>query len=238
MAVTPPDRVRSTSDAPPRIIADPVSVGRPSRPATGPDGRPLLTSFSSICPLRSDVDPDELQLLLERLPVRDHSPLNVPTTHYGRMQVIDSVTGRRRRRRLLRTPVLVVSADVDGTAEDWLRDVLAQEPDTFASVLGHCAGAPADPSADDFVGRACAYLLRYQVPPSLHFVNDEGRTVTEIRSALQRHRALGGFALGHRNDTPAQRRAAFLSQFGRPRSGGPTTNGGRSRSGSRPGVRP
>ncbi len=232
MAVTPPDRVPSTTDAPPRVIADPVVLRGPSPSVAGPDGRPLLTSFTTICPLRAGVEPDELQRLLERLPVGEHSPLNVATTHYGRMQVIDSVTGRRRRRRPLRTPVLVVSADVDGTAEDWLREVLEQDPDTFASILRHCAGAPADPAGDDFVRRACAYLLRYRAPASLHFVNDEGRTVTEIRSALQRHRALAGFAMGHRNDTPARRRAAFLSEFGRPQNGGPTTNG------ARPGRRP
>jgi hypothetical protein len=197
------------------VSADPVVLREASTPARGPDGRPLLTSFTAACPLRADADADEVQELLERLPTGARSPLNVPTTHYGRLQVIEAVTARRRRRRPLRPPVLILSADVDGTAEDWLHDVLDRMPDTFASILRHCERAPSD-ADDDFVERATRYLLAHRLPVALHFVNDPGRTAEEVREAVRQHRRLAGFALGHRTSTPAERRAAFVRAFARP----------------------
>ncbi|UDY37974.1 hypothetical protein [Dermatobacter hominis] len=203
---------------------EPVVLPGPP-PVLAPDGTPLITSFTSICPLRPDVDADELRSVLAGLPVGPGSPLAVEGTHYARLQVIDEVVGRRRRRRPLGAALLVLSADVDGTVEAWL-DALLGQPGPFAGVLSRCQGAP-DPTAADFAADARAYLLRYRVPVALHYVNDGGRTVGEVRLALDRHRRLAGLALGHRASAPAARRAAFLAAFPRiePPAAGDRTGG-------------
>jgi hypothetical protein len=184
------------------------------RPPGGPDG-PVITSFTALCRVRPGAG-GRLESLLERLPVGRRSPLNVDSTHYARLQVIDQIVGPRLRRRPLTDAVLVLSADVDGTAEAWLDEVLRQDPDVLAEVLSHCTDAPDDPTVHDFPERAAAFLLARRVPVALHYVNDPGHTAGEVRRAVRRHRALAGFALGHRHSTPAERRAAFMAAFGRP----------------------
>lgn len=220
MAVTPEGRRTDRSGVDRRVLegvasVDPVVLRGPA-PSPGPGGERLITSFTSICPLRAEVGAHAVRELLERLPVGPNSPFAVDGTHYARLQVIDEVVGRRRRRRPLAAALLVLSADVDGTAERWLDELLREQPVTFANVLSQCAGGPGDPTAPDFVDRAAAHLLRHRVPVSLHYVNDPGRTVGEVRLAVERHRRLAGFALGHRSSTPATRRAAFLAAFTRP----------------------
>jgi hypothetical protein len=183
----------------------------PGEWAPGPEGA-FITSLVTISPLRPDVAIDDARTELERLPVGQHSPFDVSVrTHYARIQVLSEMMTDERRP--LAAPVLILAADVDGDGRSWLQEVLTGSSEPLARVLGLCDGAPEDASAPDFVGDAVAYLLSHQVPVGLQYVNSPGRTASDIRLAVERHRRLAGFALGHQGDPPAELRADFLREF-------------------------
>ena len=203
MAVTP------AGDPPvdrPRFLLDP-GEGRFGSTRTG------ITTLTTASPLRDDVRPDDVSTLLERLPVGDRSPFAASRrTHFARLQVIDGVTTRRRRR--LQPAVLVLSADFDGAESDWLVEILNGARTLLGPVIGRCRGAPTDPSAPRFVPDGVGYLLRHAVPNGLQYVTSEHRTAVEVDEAVTRARRFAGFALGHRHATPAELRADFLTAFG------------------------
>lgn len=196
----------------PEARPDRPDVGpEPGEWLPGPDGS-AITSLTTASPLRAGVVPGAARTLLERLPAGDHSPFATSgRTHFARLQVLDELMTHERRP--LAAPVLILSADVDGDAGSWLLEVLDAAPDTFASVLALCEGAPGDGSADGFARAAAAYLLDHRIPVGLQYANSPGRTAAQVRLAVERHRRLAGFALGHRRDPPAELRAAFLREF-------------------------
>jgi hypothetical protein len=170
----------------------------------------VITSFTSVCPLRPGVAP-EVRRLLERLPVGERSPFAVNgLAHFARLQVIGHVHDGPQ----LRPPVLVLSADVDEPARPWLSRVLGSSRDRMGDVLDRCEGAPTDRSAGDYLGRAVEYLLDHDVQIGLRFVNTEGPTAAELRAALDQRARLAGFAQGYRDAGAAELRTAFLDEFG------------------------
>jgi hypothetical protein len=202
MAVTA--RLRRRPDL--QVRPDPVPIG----------GDGVITSLTTVTPLRPDVDPDDVRTMLSRLPVGAHSPFAVSTrTHFARIQVLDEFMTDERRP--LAAPVLVLSADVDGEPRSYLLEVLGASRDALAPILARCAGAPID-LTDGFASAATDYLLDHRLPVGLQYANSPGRSVLDVRWAVDRHRRLAGFALAHQHDSPSSRRQAFLRTFG-PRPG-------------------
>lgn len=198
MALTARLRPRPRLD----VRADPAEL-----PATG-----VITSLTTVSPLRADVHPDEVRELLSKLPVGIHSPFAVSArTHFARIQVLDEIMTDDRRP--LGTPVLVLSADLDGEPASYLTEVLSASRDALGPVIARCAGAPPDLGATGFPRVAADFLLAHRLPVGLQYANSPGRSVVDVRWAVERHRRLVGFALAHQDDTPAERRAAFLRTF-------------------------
>ena len=172
-----------------------------------------LTSFTAACALRPGLEADRAQAWLSALPVGVHSPFaSSARTHFARLLVIEQLVTHERHP--LDGPVLILSADLDGDAESYLVEVLSAAGPKLAPVLGLCADAPNDPSAPDFVEAAVTYLMERRLPVGLQYANSPGRSTIDIRLAVERHRRLAGFALGHQNDPPRELRESFLEAFG------------------------
>jgi hypothetical protein len=176
-----------------------------------------VTSFTAICALQPGLDADRAQATLSALPVGVHSPFAASArTHFARLLVIEQLVTHQRRP--LERPVLILAADVDGDAESYLVELFNRSGAALAPVLAMCAGAPADASMPGFAQAAATHLLGWQLPVSLQYANSPGRSVIDIRLAIERHRRLAGFALAHQHDSPEVLRPAFLEAFS-PRPG-------------------
>ena len=178
-----------------------------------------VSSLTVACRLRVDVAVADAQRVLTALPEGADSPFAVSDrTHFARLQIISAVTTHRRRP--LDAGVLILSVDVDGDARAYLVDLLSGAGTVLAPVLALCDGAPADAAAPEFVDAGTAYLLARRIRIGLVYANSPGRSAAEITLAVERHRRLAGFALGHQalaaagdEASLADLRRSFLAVF-------------------------
>ena len=151
---------------------------------------------------------DELRAVLEGL---EESPFaRVPRTHFARLMIVPDMPVPRGVQDPLDGPYLLLTANFDGDVGTWL-DELAQRLGPEAhEIWGRCIGCP-DPAS----GAALkAYLWRNQLDSGVVFAAYGQASVEQIRGALDKRARLADFVVRAQDMEPAERRRAFLEEFG------------------------
>jgi hypothetical protein len=99
-------------------------------------------------------------------------------------------------------PHLLLTANLDGDLDSWL-DMLAQELEPEAAEIWGCSGA-----------QLKAHLLRHQLDLGVAFAAYGQASVQQIRRALDKRARLLDFAVRAQEMEPAERRQAFVEEFG------------------------
>ena len=156
---------------------------------------------------------DDLRAHLEGLGRGADSPLaKVPRTHMARWLIVADmpVAPGTNLHDPLGTQFLLFTCNFDGDVDSYLHELVALIPEEAAAVWGHCVGCP-QPAE----GAALkAYLHRNQVDSGVAFGAYPHASVGEIRTALDKRARLIDFAVRAQQMKPAQRRRAFLKEFG------------------------
>lgn len=200
---------RLTADAPDRLLAPQRAAGASQRglarrlqyclghlepicdeycevrAADVPDVPYPTQGLTYLVPLPLEHAPDVRRMLAE-LPYGPASPFAaVPGTHFARMAIVDDdYFSRQPKVDAFRSAYLLVSAEIDGRPEEWLRTLF--QDDAMRSVLSRCWGV---------TGRTdlTTFLRRCRIPGSIEYVDYPMTTVADIYAAsrtLTRHRAL------------------------------------------------
>jgi hypothetical protein len=141
------------------------------------------------------------------------SPLaKLPRTHMARWVVVPDMpvapgTGPRDP---LGNQYLLFTSNFDGDVDSYLHELVELMPDVAARIWSHCVGCP-QPAE----GAALkAYLHRNQVDSGVAFAAYGHESVAQIKRALDKRARLIDFAVRAQEMAPAQRREAFLQEFG------------------------
>lgn len=157
----------------------------------------------------------QLRAYLEALP-HDDSPLaRLPRTHMARLLIVDDMPMPRNRSDLadpLDGPYLMFTSNFDGDLDSYLAELSERLAPEAPQIWGRCIGCP-DPPA----GAALkAYLGRNQIQSGVAFAAYGQASVAQVRSALDKRERLADFVVRAQDMEPAQRRTAFLEEFGSP----------------------
>jgi hypothetical protein len=159
------------------------------------------------------IRPGEVDALRSYLEEIDESPLSrLPRTHLARFLImLDMPVARGASYRdPLDGPYLLFTANFDGDLDSYLgelADVLAPEAE---EIWGRCIGCPRPAS-----GAALrAYLGRNQLQSGVVFAAYGQAGVEQIRGALDKRARLCDFVIRAQDMEPAERRRAFLEEFG------------------------
>ena len=118
----------------------------------------------------------------------------LPGTHFGRLLLLDEATDLRGAP--LR-PLLMLMADVDGSADAYLDRLVDVAGSGLDRLFGACDGYPAGrPGPDDRL----AFLDTHRVKEGAFYVNTIGRSVEQIQQEARLREALQGFLDRSRRD--------------------------------------
>jgi hypothetical protein len=163
-----------------------------------------------LTPIRPGLE-DELRAHLEGL--AGASPFDrVPRTHMVRLLILEDMPAPPGLgvEDPLDGPYLLLTANVDGDHDSWLDGLCEALGPEAGEIWGRCIGCPSPAS-----GAALkAYLGRNQLQAGFAFAAYGAATVKQIRGALDKRARLADFAIRAQDMQPAQRRAAFLEEFG------------------------
>jgi hypothetical protein len=169
-------------------------------------------SLLVLTPIRPGEE-DALRAYLEALP-RDGSPLaRLPRTHLARWLILDDMPTPPGRdlHDPLGGPYLLFTSAFDRDLDSYLDELAERLVPEASEIWGRCIGCP-QPAA----GAALkAYLGRNQIDCGFAFAAYGNASVARIRSALDTRERLIDFAVRAQELEPAQRRVAFLDEFGR-----------------------
>jgi hypothetical protein len=104
--------------------------------------------------------------------------------HFARLFILEAVTlqsGREVK------PSLVYMADVDGSADQHLRDLVTRAAAGLDEVFGPCEGYPALPEDS----HRLEWLASHTLTPAAYYVHTRGRTVLQIRDEARLYSTLG-----------------------------------------------
>ena len=147
---------------------------------------------------------DALRTVLAGLPTEHASPFaRVAGTHNGRWVVLDTAASPDAPRRVggVPRPMLMCSAVIDRSAEEWLSNLLEELGGDADRIWGHCVGWPVG-------ANRVSFLLEHRVQPSLAFATWNA-PVDEVREALALHARMSALAVRSRGMTAAQLHAAL-----------------------------
>lgn len=147
---------------------------------------------------------DALRTVLAGLPTEHASPFaRVAGTHNGRWVVLDTAASPDAPRRVggVPRPMLMCSAVIDRSADDWLANLLEELGGDADRIWGHCVGWPVG-------ANRVSFLLEHRVQPSLAFATWNA-PVDEVREALALHARMSALAVRSRAMTAAQLHAAL-----------------------------
>ena len=153
-----------------------------------------------------------LRAYLEGLDRRASPLARLPRTHMARWIVVPDmpVPPATDLDDPLGTQFLLFTSNFDGDADSYLHELVAQMGEEAARIWGHCVGCP-QPAE----GAALkAYLHRNQVDSGVAFAAYGDASVKDIRRALDKRARLIDFVVRAQAMTSAQRRKAFLKEFG------------------------
>lgn len=129
-----------------------------------------------------------------------------PNVHFARFFILPSATDRQVNTYATR---LVFLADVDGTPEAFVQQLVGAAGEGLDTIYQHC---------DQYPGRAglLTYLQQHVVRAAAAYVNTVGRSVTQIRQEAQLHDAIEAFLdanAARLRDLPARRVRAAIQEF-------------------------
>lgn len=170
-------------------------------------------SLLVLTPIRPGLQ-DELRDVLEALP-RDDSPLaRLGRTHMARFVIVPEMPcpPGTDLRDPLGGPYLLFTSNFDGDLDSYLGELSERLVPEAGEIWGRCIGCP-DPAE----GAALkAYLGRNQLQSGVVFAAYGDATVARVRTALDKRERLTDFVLRAQEMAPAERRRAFLEEFGAP----------------------
>jgi hypothetical protein len=151
----------------------------------------------------------ELRAYLEGL----ESPFaRLARTHFARLLIVPDMPAPSglNVRDPLDGPYLLLTANFDGDVDGWLDELAAVLVPEAQEIWGRCIGCPRPAE-----GAALkAYLWRNQLDSGVVFAAYGQASVAQIRGALDKRARLQDFVVRAQDMEPAQRRAAFLEEFG------------------------
>ena len=152
---------------------------------------------------------DELRAVLEGFGAE--SPFDrLPRTHFVRLIIVPDMPVPAGVQDPLDGPYLLFTANFDGDVDSWLDELAALLVPEAQEIWGRCIGCP-DPAE----GAALkAYLWRNQLDSGVVFAAYGQASVAQIRGALDKRARLQDFVIRAQDMKPAQRRKAFLKEFG------------------------
>ncbi len=107
-------------------------------------------------------------------------------------------------------PYLLFTANIDGDRDSWLDELATTLVPEAQEIWGRCVGCP-QPAE----GAALkAYLGRNQLDSGVAFSAYGQASVEQIRGALDKRARLQEFVIRAQDMDPAERRRAFLEEFG------------------------
>lgn len=135
----------------------------------------------------------------------------LPRTHFVRLLVVPDMPARGASYAdPLDGPYLLFTASVDGDHDSWLDMLATTLVPEAQEIWGRCIGCPRPAQ-----GAALrAYLGRNQLRSGAAFAAYGRASVARIRAALDTRARLGEFVVRAQDMEPAQRRSAFLAEFG------------------------
>lgn len=162
-------------------------------------------------PIRPGAE-DSLRAYLDGLDKRDSPLAKLPRTHMARWLIVPDmpVPPGTHLRDPLGNQYLLFTSNLDCDADSYLHEVVALMPVEAAEIWSHCVGCPQP--AEGVALKA--YLHRNQVDSGFAFAAYGDASVAHIRRALDKRARLIDFVVRAQEMTPAQRRAAFLDEFG------------------------
>lgn len=86
---------------------------------------------------------------------------------------------------------LVLSTNVDGSAQRHLLDLASMVPEGLDAIFGHCVGYPPPALVNDSSRRV--FLEDHMVQPQAFYVNTVGRTLLQVRQEDQLHSSIEDF---------------------------------------------
>jgi len=156
---------------------------------------------------------DELRVYLEGLREQGSPLSGLPRTHMARWLIVpdmptppglgvqDPLDG----------PYLLFTSNFDGDHDSYLDELSVHLAPEAEQIWGRCIGCPKPAE-----GAALkAYLGRNQLDSGFVFAAYGGSTVAQVRGALEKRARLIDFVVRAQEMQPAQRRRAFLEEFGR-----------------------
>ena len=168
-------------------------------------------SLIVMTPIRPGLQ-DELRVVLEALP-RDDSPVaRLQRTHLARFIVVPVMPcppGTDLRDPLGGSDLLFTSV-FDGDLASYLGELAERLVPEAGEIWGRCIGCP-QPAE----GAALkAYLGRNKIDSGVVFAAYPDASVARIRGALDKRERLTDFVIRAQEMAPAERRKAFLAEFG------------------------
>ena len=161
-----------------------------------------------LTPIRPGLEA-ELRAYLEGL--GDESPLaKVPRTHFARLLIMPDMPVPAGTSDPLDGPYLRFTANFDGDVDSYLDGLAARMVPEAQEIWGRCIGCPRPAE-----GAALkAYLWRNQLDSGVVFAAYGQASVAQIRGALDKRARLQDFVVRAQDLDSAQRRRAFLEEFG------------------------
>lgn len=166
----------------------------------------LLVVLTPVEPGRAD----ELRAMLAAMR-DDASPLaRSPRTHFARWIVLDDMPAPPGVADPLDGPYLLFTSNFDGDLTTYMDELVACASPQLGEVYRHCVGCPRPAE-----GAALkAYIGCNQIDAGVVFAAYGEASVREVLTALDKRARLVDFVVRAQDMEPAQRRDAFLREFG------------------------
>jgi hypothetical protein len=166
----------------------------------------LLMVLTAIKPGEADA----LRALLHAMSCADSPLARSPRTHLARWIVMADMPAAPGVQDSLCGPYLLLTANVDGDLATYMDELVAVASPRLGEIYDHCIGCP-QPAE----GAALkAYIGRNQIDAGVVFAAYGAASVQDVLRAIDKRARLIDFVVRAQDMEPAQRRTAFLEEFG------------------------
>jgi hypothetical protein len=169
------------------------------------------SDLNIICPLRPDRVGAVQAVLQEMASSPGQNPVvpfgELGGVHFGRVLSLDASQDLQGQPI---PPQLLLMAELDGSRESFLQQLVDTSGPNLDRLFGHCAGYP-DPSVAGNQDRL-AFLRSHQLASSAYYINTVGRTVAQICLEARLRDAIEGFLdsrVDRSNEEPAAMRSSI-----------------------------
>ncbi|MEA2137105.1 MAG: hypothetical protein QOG56_255 [Solirubrobacteraceae bacterium] len=153
---------------------------------------------------------DELRAYLDGLHEQGSPLARLPRTHLARWLIMPDMPVPPGVQDPLDGPYLLFTSNFDGDLASYLHELAERLVPEAQEIWGRCIGCPRPAEG----AALAAYLGRNQLDSGFVFAAYGASTVHQIRGALDKRARLQDFVVRSQEMDPAQRRKAFLAEFG------------------------